>query len=267
MPEVNIPSNTPVEDQAHVDAMVAKADQGVGPNGAPQGAPATDAKPEWLGDFESPEAMAKAYNELRAKMSQDGAPKQEQPAPKQEAQTAPGEATREQASEAAEKAGVDIAALETEFTENGGLTDDTYAKLEQAGFDRSTVDAYIAGQQALNEQMQSRIEEHVGGGERLQSALEWAAQNLGPAEAQAFNNVVDTADEAGLKLALDGLMAKFDAAGGSEPSLIGGSVNTNSGSVFRSTAELTAAMSDPRYSRDPAYRAEVEQRLARSSIF
>ena len=62
MPEVNIPSNTPVEDQAHVDAMVAKADQGVGPNGAPQGDPATDAKPDWLGDFESPEAMAKAYN-------------------------------------------------------------------------------------------------------------------------------------------------------------------------------------------------------------
>ncbi|MDQ2651568.1 MAG: hypothetical protein M3Z20_00875 [Chloroflexota bacterium] len=32
--------------------------------------------------------------------------------------------------------------------------------------------------------------------------------------------------------------------------------------AFRSTAELTAAMRDPRYKNDPAYRDEVAQRLA-----
>ena len=263
MAEVNIPSQTPAEDQAHIDAMVAKADQGVGPDGAPKGDPATDAKPDWLGDFESPEEMAKAYNELRSKMSQNGAPKVED----KSTELSPEDASRDDAAKAAEKAGVDMAALESEFMEKGALTEETYAKLAEAGFAKETVDAYIAGQQALNEQMQSRIENHVGGADRLQSALEWAAVNLDPTEAQAFNKVVDSADEAGLKLALSGLMAKFDAAGGVEPSLIGGDVNTNSGSIFRSTAELTAAMSDPRYSRDPAYRAEVEQRLARSSIF
>jgi hypothetical protein len=262
MAEVNITPVKPEEDQAHIDAMVAKAAQGVGPAGAPQGDPA--AKPEWLGDFDSPEEMAKAYAELRSKMSKDGAPK---PEDKPSETPSPDEATREQAAEATKKAGVDLAALESEFTESGALSEATYAKLAEAGFDKTTVDTYIAGQQALNEQFRNRIAEHVGGSERLNSALEWATTNLSPIEAKAFNSVVDTADEAGLKLALDGLMAKFDADGGAEPTLLGGNVNRNSGSIFRSTAELTAAMGDPRYARDPAYRADVEQRLARSSIF
>lgn len=267
MPEITINSGTPAEDQAHVDAMVAKADAGVDPNAKPQAAP-TDGKSGEadLAGFKSQEDLVKAYNELRAKMSREGAPKAEEPAPATE-QPKPEEATREQANEAAKAAGVDMAALESEFLQNGGLSDETYKNLEKAGFGRETVDAYIAGQQALADQMQARIEEHVGGADKLEAALEWAKSGLSREEQVAFNNTVDTADEAGIKLALDGLMAKFANAEGSEPSLIGGSTTGNGGSVFRSTAELTAAMRDPRYQTDPAYRADVEQRLARSSIF
>ena len=270
MAEVQIPVNEQAEDQAHIDAMVKKAEEGVSPNGNQQQAAPTDGKPEWLGDFESPEAMAKAYNELRSKMSKEGAPKGEPSQASEgdvEADPEGDAASRDEAAEAAEAAGIDMSALEAEFMTDGALSDATYEKLSKAGFDKNTVDAYIAGQQALGEQMQSRIEAHVGGADKLSAALEWAQTGLSAEEQTAFNNAIDKADEAGVKLAMDGLMAKFAKSEGSEPKLLGGATKASSGSVFRSTAELTAAMNDPRYSRDPAYRADVEQRLARSDIF
>lgn len=270
MAEVQIPSAPTADDPAHVAAMVAKAEN---PNAAPQVAP-TDGKPDdGFAGLGSQEALVKAYIELRTKMSADGAPKAddakaaEEAAAAEAAKAAEATPSADEAAKAAEKAGVDMAALEAEFAEKGELTAETYESLQKAGFDKTTVDAYIAGQQAIQEQLQGRIEAHVGGAEKLSATLEWAKDNLSEAEITAFNNVVDTADEAGLKLALDGLVAKRSAAEGSEPKLIGGKPPANAGAVFRSTAELTAAMRDPRYNSDPAYRADVEAKLQRSSLF
>ena len=232
-------------------AMIAKADEANPPAG------------DFAG-FKSADELAKAYNELRTKMSQGGAPDDEpQGEPEEEAE----ELSTDEATKAAEAAGFDMAELTDEFVANGELSDDTYAKLEKAGFDRTVVDTYIAGQQALSEQVQGRVEAHVGGADVLQDMLEWAADGLSEAEARAFNTVVDTADEAGLKLALDGLKAKYEAANGSEPKLLGGGPSANAGPAFRSTAEVTRAMSDPRYATDPAYRADVEARLRNSDVF
>ena len=47
----------------------------------------------------------------------------------------------------------------------------------------------------------------------------------------------------------------------------GGSGAVSSGGRFESTAELTAAMGDPRYAKDPAYRQAVADKLAKSSLF
>jgi hypothetical protein len=252
MPEVNIPA------------------QETGPN-APEVAPAaTDAKPTWLGDFADGEALRKSYDELRAKMSREGAKEGAAEAEAAKATEAEGEAakaTEAEATKAAEAAGLDMSTIEAEFLENGSLSDATYDALAKAGFDRARVDSYIAGQVALNEQMQSRIEQHVGGAEKLTAALEWAATGLTEAEINAFNKTIEGSDEAGIKLAMDGLMAKYTKTNGSEPNLLDGGVTGPSGSVFRSTAELTAAMRDPRYAKDPAYREEVTQKLNRSTIF
>ena len=45
-----------------------------------------------------------------------------------------------------------------------------------------------------------------------------------------------------------------------------GSVNNTSTDSFGSVAQVTEAMNDPRYSKDPAFRKEVEDKLARSSV-
>ena len=40
----------------------------------------------------------------------------------------------------------------------------------------------------------------------------------------------------------------------------------NRGQVYRSQAELVAAMGDPRYESDPAYRADVVSKLEQSDL-
>jgi hypothetical protein len=48
--------------------------------------------------------------------------------------------------------------------------------------------------------------------------------------------------------------------------MLTGSAPRNTGDVFRSQAELVAAMSDPRYDKDPAYRQDIADKLAVSNI-
>ena len=56
-----------------------------------------------------------------------------------------------------------------------------------------------------------------------------------------------------------------DAVGNEQPLLTGrGSRETMD--VFRSQAEVVAAMKDPKYDRDPAYRQDVFNKLERSQI-
>ncbi|MBZ5882535.1 hypothetical protein LAX69_24565, partial [Escherichia coli] len=95
----------------------------------------------------------------------------------------------------------------------------------------------------------------------------WAASNLTNAELQAYNAQVEGGNLTAAKMAVQGLKARFEAENGNEPSLLNGVTGGDSTEVFRSTAELTAAMRDPRYKKDPAYRADVERKLSKSSLF
>ncbi len=49
----------------------------------------------------------------------------------------------------------------------------------------------------------------------------------------------------------------YQAAEGSDPSLIGGQATSSTGGIYSSWAEVTSDMSDPRYESDPAYRQSV----------
>ena len=53
---------------------------------------------------------------------------------------------------------------------------------------------------------------------------------------------------------------------GKEGQMITGTAPKSDGSVFRSQAEVVKAMRDSRYDRDPAYRQDIQNKLARSNI-
>ena len=130
------------------------------------------------------------------------------------------------------------------------------------------VDTYIAGQTAKAGAYTADVASEIGGVEKLNEAIKWATEGgMTPAEIEAYNKLIDEGDLSKAKMAVAGLAAKHKAAVGVKPQLVQGKTNTPAAaSGYRSVAEMTAAMKDPRYAKDPAYRADVEKRVAASQF-
>lgn len=260
---VVVTSTPAVAPEGHDDKMVALAEGGAANTSKDLlegGDPVS--RPEWLPEkFQSVEDMAKAYAALEAKL---GGKTQDNP------QTDPANAANNQAGQNPEQAlsekGLDLSTFTAEFNAKGELSADSYAKLAAAGFDKGIVDNYINGQKAVAAQYETSVVSEVGGSEKYSEIVTWAKANMTDAEINAYNAVVSSGDVTQAKLAVLGLSAKFSKANGSEPRLVQGRTTSASGDVFESTAQLTEAMRDPRYRNDPAFRAKVQSKLARSNI-
>lgn len=229
-----------------------------------------EGRPEWLDKkFNSPEDLAKAYAELQKKLGGQQQQAPEKKADEQSPLKVPDSADVKAAADVVQKAGLDFVKLNETFAADGKLADGDYAALEKQGIPKAMVDAFISGQQALQKQRADATAkaayEAAGNQERYVEAVQWAAKNLDKAEIAAFNNAIDTNDAAAVKLAVKGLMAARDAAGGSEPKNLATSEKAGSGG-YNSLDQMRRDMADPRYETDPAYRAAVEAKLSRSSI-
>lgn len=244
--------------QGHDEAMLAKVDQKeaelaqIG-----QDSPKQQDGELLLGKFKSVEELTKAYQELERKLSQAGQQKAQQ--------KFSGDMTEDKASELIDKAGLDVEAMSEYFYENGSLAEEHYEALEKAGIPRAFVDQYIAGVEAQAQAYRDQLMEEIGGEEAFAAMAAWAVANLSEQELEEYNAAVDSGDLSMVRSAVMSLAFRYQQAAGRDPKLIGGQVGGPAG--FESIAQLTAAMKDPRYETDPAYRREVEQRLARSNIF
>ena len=97
--------------------------------------------------------------------------------------------------------------------------------------------------------------------------MSWASENLSEAEINAYNTTVNGKNIEATKLAIAGLNARYKNAEGIEPNLSKGErPSSSNASGYRSWAEVTAAMSDQRYSKDVAYQADVQAKLKNSKL-
>lgn len=247
-----------VAPEGHDAAMIAAVDAKEAELAAIDNPPAPEEPKEelLLGKFKSAEELAKAYQALESKLGK------QEPAP--EAPATEGQA--EAANEAVESAGLDMGALSAHYEQNGELADAHYEALEKAGIPRAYVDQYIAGLEARANSVRDEIFSEVGGEEQFQAMAQWAAANMSPQELTAYNKAVDSRDPSTVRSAVMGLAFKYQKAVGTEPKLMSNTGNGQASGGFASIAQLTEAMRDPRYDKDPAYRREVEQKLARSNI-
>ena len=106
----------------------------------------------------------------------------------------------------------------------------------------------------------------VGGADAYTEMSNWAADNMSEEEKTAYNTAVNSKDVETAKLAVVGLKAKFENANGNEPSLVEGKATVTGQGGYKSWAEVTAAMGDDRYQKDPAYQAMVQEKLANSDL-
>ena len=118
----------------------------------------------------------------------------------------------------------------------------------------------------LSQEDEATIMESIGGEQAFSAVQEWARENLDQAELDAYNREVNSGDYYRARNALQSLQYAYQDNVGTEPSLIGGKLSGNSSDVFRSTQEVMAAMSDPRYLQDTAYTQDVQEKLIRSDV-
>jgi hypothetical protein len=118
----------------------------------------------------------------------------------------------------------------------------------------------------LSQDEEATIMESIGGQENFEAVQGWARENLDAAELEAYNREVNSGDYYRARNALQSLYYAFQENSGYEPELIGGKLSGSSSDVFRSSQEVMAAMSDPRYLQDPAYTQDVQEKLIRSDV-
>jgi hypothetical protein len=111
-----------------------------------------------------------------------------------------------------------------------------------------------------------QIQESVGGTAEYQNMIQWASQNLTEQEVAMYDKVMDRGDPLAMFFAVQALNARYQDSIGYDGEMLTGQAPRNASDGFRSQAELVAAMSDPRYDKDPAYRSDVADKLERSNI-
>ena len=173
---------------------------------------------------------------------------------------------------------IDPWSISKHFYDNEGtITEEMYTSLEGAGLSRSSIDAYLAGKAAqegygteeiqdLSESDVSSIKSVAGGEQEYGKIIDWASNNLSKNDVESFDELISTGNIGAIKLAVTGMKAQYENANGYEGRMYSGKPPQTSGDVFRSQPELVAAMSDPRYDNDPAYRQDVMQKLDRSDL-
>jgi len=217
------------------------------------------------GKYKDAQELERAYIELEKKLgSRDANQESSEPEPQQKQEPSQYSTQIEAISKAAD-----------EFNSKGELSSETLAEFEKMS-SKELIQAYFEYEQGLPA-MESTptaeltqadintIQNSVGGEAAYQNLVGWAAQNFSEAEIQAFDNVVDSGNVAAINLALAGLQARYTDANGYEGKMIQGKAAAPA-DTFKSQAEVVRAMSDPKYDRDPAYRDEIMQKLARSNL-
>lgn len=214
------------------------------------------------GKYKDAQELEKAYLELQSKLGSDSNEEPDQ-----------GEEVEEEAEPGSNEAVEFFEALNDEYDQNGRLSEESLDALKEMSSEE-LVDAYFQMQDRLGSEPQgtelsesdvSAIQQSVGGADNYNALVSWAAENFDQAEIEAFDGVVESGNVGAINLALQALYYRYTEAEGMEGQLLQGKAAAPANG-FRSQAEVVRAMQDPRYDRDPAYRAEVMQRLEQSDL-
>ena len=218
------------------------------------------------GKYKDAQELEKAYMELQSKLGEKG-----------NEETASAEEETPEEPKLSTGASL-ITDAQKEYYDNGNkLSEETMAKFSEMS-SADLLQAYIEinannPQQAeeaqaadITEAQISDIKKSAGGEQAYANVVNWAKDNLEKSQVNAFDEVVNTGSIEAIKLAVAGLKAQYDNANGVEGRMVTGKAPVNSGDIYRSQAELVAAMNDPRYDRDPAYRQDVIEKLDRSNL-
>jgi len=211
--------------------------------------------------FKDAEALEQAYIELQKKLGTNN-------------EDATEEVPEEEPSEEVEEPSKAVELINEAsqyWAEKGELTDDMRKAFSELSSEE-LIDAYISTQNQqpetrdLNDSDIQQIKSVAGGDEAYEQLTQWAGSNLDSSIVEACDSLVEQGSTQAIQLAVAGLKAEYEKSNGFEGEMLTGRAAQQQQDTFRSQAEVVAAMQDPRYDRDPAYRQDVFQKLERSEI-
>ena len=221
------------------------------------------------GKYKTAEDLEKAYKELESKLGQqDTEPEQAEPEAEPEAEP----------TSLSDNASVITAASDEYYANDGKLSPETLNKFKGMSSE-DLVNAYIevtnnpewqanAPSQVddITDNQINEVKNAAGGEKAYNDMVTWAGQNLDQKTIATFDDIIAKGNIDAIKFAVQGLKSQYQNAVGFEGTMVTGKAPQNTRDVYRSQAELVAAMSDKRYDRDPAYRQDIIEKLDRSDL-
>ena len=222
------------------------------------------------GKYRSTEDLEAAYLSLQKKLGQE-----EPDYEASDEEYAEEEGSDEEVFDEAPAVSLINEASEEYYANDGTLSEETIERFSEMS-SQDLVNAYLEIQQnnpqanpqgvEMSDAQVNSVMNAAGGEANYNRIVEWAASNLDNRSIDAFDSVVDSGNPAAINIAFAGLQSRYNDANGYEGRMLQGKAADSRGDVYRSQAELVAAMSDPRYDNDPAYRADVIEKLELSDL-
>ena len=222
------------------------------------------------GKYKDAQELEKAYVELQKKLGSNDEPKED---------VEKTSATEDETEETSLSDGASLitTANDEYYANEGKLSKETLDKfssmsskeLVEAYLEVQGTDAFKANTQEVSDLSDSdinTIKNFAGGETQYENMIAWANSSLDAKSQEAFDSIVNTGSVDAIKIAVSGLKSQYEAANGYEGKMYTGKAPKGNTDVFRSQAELVAAMNDKRYDRDPAYRQDVIEKLDRSDL-
>ena len=223
------------------------------------------------GKFRTQEDLLKAYQELQTKLGSNEKTEEGEEATAEADETPTDEAAEEE--EPVDETVDYMFELNKEFEEKGQLSEEAIDKLS-AMDTKDLIASYMKYQAKSSEQARAglqnqeainAIKNSVGGDEAYGEMINWAAENLPPEEINDYNSITNSGNPTAIKFAVESLANRYRNSEGYEAPLVTGRKADSSVKPYRSQAELARDIGNPLYSTDPAFRQDVEDRLARST--
>ena len=224
------------------------------------------------GKYKNAEDLEAAYLSLQQKLG-----KQEEETDYEEGEEGyrEEEETDEEVSDYAPAINLINEASDEYYANDGALSEETISRFTEMS-SQDLVSAYMemyetgqinqAQAAEMSDAQVNSVMNAAGGESNYNQIVEWAASNLSDRQIDAFDSVVDSGNPAAIGIAFQGLQSAYNEANGYEGRMLQGRAPSSAGETFRSQAELVAAMGDPRYDNDPAYRADVVDKLNNSDL-
>ena len=217
---------------------------------------------QYAGKFENAEELENAYLELQKKLGSKDEDTEVDTLEETDEEVSPGVSLITDASN-------------EYYSNEGKLSQETMDKFGEMS-SQDLVNAYMEIQANnpnpqqesadLTDAEMNQVYNSAGGEKAYEAMCNWATDNLAEKKLDAFNSIINNGDATAIQIAVAGLKSEYDNAEGYEGRMLTGKAAASSRDVFRSQAEVVAAMNDIKYDRDPAYRQDVYDKLERSNL-